>query len=99
MRILTRRRAHRHIDHAKKRTGNYHIDIAHAGALKGIAQGVYFLQATIGKNRLGTRLMVVGGAVSGVNLKFGNGGPGGIRERALSRRRGHGAVRKRRVQF
>jgi DUF1680 family protein len=56
------------IDREEKQRGAYHIDIAHAGVLKGIAQGVYYLRATIGKNRLGTRLMVVGDAVSGVNV-------------------------------
>ena len=56
------------IDRGRKMRGTYAVDFAHAGALKGLAQGVYYLQATIGKNRLGTRLMVVGDAFSGVNV-------------------------------
>jgi uncharacterized protein len=55
------------IERGKKPRGSYHTDIAHAGALKGTAQGVYYLQSTIGKNRLGTRLMVIGGVITGVN--------------------------------
>ena len=52
------------IDRGKKVQGTYRKDIAHDRSLKGIASGVYCLQANIGNTRLRARLMMIDGAIS-----------------------------------
>jgi len=51
------------IERGKKVQGIYSNDIAHGRALKGIASGIYCLQAKIGHNRLHARLMMTGGSI------------------------------------
>jgi DUF1680 family protein len=55
------------IDHGNKIQGTYHTNIVYSEALKGVATGIYYLQATVGRSRLRTKLMVIGGSI-GTNI-------------------------------